>query len=255
MSASVEHSSAVAPASPPGRSGPSGPPVRHPVMLQRWDDVTFLHWRYDAPTVQRLLPDGVQVDTLDGHAWVSLVPFRMEDLRLPVGGRLPAGSFPEVNVRTYVRAGARRGVWFFSLDIDRLAPTAVARSLYRLPYCWGRVDHVRVGDVVSTRVQRRWPRRGAAPAEAALRVRTGTSIDPSEPTTAFLTARWGLVAPTRRRLLWAAVDHEPWPLHRAEVEHLDESLLVAAGLPEPEGPPLAMWASRVHVRVGRPVRC
>ncbi|HXS70891.1 MAG TPA: DUF2071 domain-containing protein, partial [Patescibacteria group bacterium] len=40
----------------------------------------------------------------------------MEDVS-PRG--LPAlpylGAFPEVNVRTYVRDGARDGVWFFSL--------------------------------------------------------------------------------------------------------------------------------------------
>lgn len=228
--------------------------VRRPVMLQRWDEVTFLHWRYPPQVVQRLLPPGVQVDTLDGDAWVSLVPFRMQDLRLPVGGRLPFGVFPEVNVRTYVRAGARRGVWFFSLDIDRLAPTAVARALYRLPYCWGRVDHVRVGDVVSTRVERRWPR-AARSVHGSLRVRTGEPIDANGATTAFLTARWGLVAPTRRRLLWAAVDHEPWPLHTGTVEHLDECLVTAAGLPAPRGDPLVMWSPGVDVRVGRPRRC
>lgn len=122
-------------------------PLRRAVMEQRWEDVTFLHWPYDPAAVQQVLPSGVQVDTFDGAAWVSLVPFRMVDLRLPGRRPLPFGTFPEVNVRTYVRHGARRGVWFFSLDIDRIAPTVVARTLYRLPYCQGRVDHVRVGDL------------------------------------------------------------------------------------------------------------
>lgn len=136
----------------------TGPPLRRAVMEQRWDDVTFLHWPYDPAVVQRLLPAGVQADTFDDAAWVSLVPFRMVDLRLPGRRPLPFGTFPEVNVRTYVRHGNRRGVWFFSLDIDRIAPTVVARACYRLPYCQGRVDHVRVGDLITTVVDRAWPR-------------------------------------------------------------------------------------------------
>ena len=226
-------------------------PLRRAVMQQRWEDVVFLHWPYDPAAVQRLLPAGVQVDTFDGAAWVSLVPFRMVDLRLPGRRPLPFGTFPEVNVRTYVRHGARRGVWFFSLDIDRIAPTVVARTCYRLPYCQGRVDHVRVGDLVTTVVDRAWPR-PTSPARAELVVRTGAPLPDDDRLATFLTARWGLLARSRRRLLWAPVEHEPWPLHRARVEHLDESLVAACGLASPSGAPLAMWCRGVDVRVGAP---
>jgi uncharacterized protein YqjF (DUF2071 family) len=177
----------------------------------------------------------------------------MEDLRLPGRRRLPFGSFPEVNVRTYVRTARRRGVWFFSLDIDRLAPTVVARVAYHLPYCAGRVDHVRVGDLVTTRVDRRWPR-GSVPGTTRSVIRTGSPVDREDPTARFLTARWGLVAPTRRSLRWAPVEHGEWPLHHGSVVHLDDGLFGAAGLPAPEGDPHVMWSPGVEVRVGRPVR-
>lgn len=231
----------------------AAPRLRRAVMEQRWEDVTFLHWRYDPAAVQRLLPRTVEVDTFDGDAWVSLVPFRMVDLRLPGRRPLPFGSFPEVNVRTYVRSGARRGVWFFSLDIDRIAPTVVARSVYRLPYCFGRVDHVRVGDLISTVVERRWPGSGKRPTAASV-VRTGEPLDPADAVAAFLTARWGLLAATRRRLLWAPVEHPPWRLWNADVVHLEESLVEAAGLPAPQGDPVVMWSPGTDVRVGAPVR-
>ncbi len=131
-------------------------------MVQRWADVVFLHWRYEPAVVQRLLPAGVTVDVYDGSAWVALVPFRMEGLGLPRLAPLPlVGTFPEVNVRTYVHAGDRRGVWFFSLDINRVLPTVVARAVYDLPYCFGRVHHERVGDIVTSGVERRWPRAGS----------------------------------------------------------------------------------------------
>ncbi len=223
-------------------------------MVQHWADVVFAHWRYDPDVVQRLLPPGVSVDVHDGSAWVALVPFRMERLGLPGLAPLPfVGRFPEINVRTYVLAGGRRGVWFFSLDVDLFLPTIVARTVYRLPYCYGRTDHVRVADVVTTRVERRWPR-STLPAAAAMVVRTGAAIEPDD-TVQFLTSRWGLVSAGRRGgLRYAAVSHPRWPLHHAEVVHLDEGLVTAAGLPAPHGPPHLLWSPGVDVRVGPPRR-
>ncbi len=229
----------------------TGPPVRRPVMTQRWADVVFLHWRFDPDVVQRLLPTGVEVDTHDGAAWVGLVPFRMERLGFPGLAPLPfVGSFPEVNVRTYVRSGGRRGVRFFSLDVDRWLPTLVARATYRLPYCTGATTHDRVGDQLVSRVERRWPRHPAA--RALVRVGVGGPIEPDD-TDRFLTDRWGLVAGGGRRARrWAPVDHPPWPLHGAELLELDETLVTAAGLPRPSEPPRLLWSPGVDVRVGRP---
>lgn len=229
-------------------------PVARPVMTQFWADVTFLHWRYDPGVVQSLLPPGVEVDTFDGSAWVGLVPFRMEQLGFGTMRPVPRlGTFPEVNVRTYVRAGAHRGVWFFSLDIDLLLPMLVARGWYRLPYCVGDVHHERTGDRITTLVRRRLPR-ASVTATTELEVVVG-SATASGPLVDFLTSRWGLVASgPRGRLRWAAVDHPPWPLLRARVEHVADSLVVAAGLPAPEGPPHAVYSRGVPVRVGRPRR-
>ena len=230
-------------------------PVRRAVMVQRWTDVVFLHWRYPSDVVQRLLPPGVEVEAFDGSAWVGLVPFRMEGLGFPGLAPLPlVGEFPEVNVRTYVRSGARRGVWFFSLDIDRLLPTLVARTAYRLPYCFGRVEHRRVGDIVTSTVIRRWPA-PAGEGRTGIAVRTGAPADPTAPLEHFLTSRWGLIAANRRgSLRHAAVDHPTWPLHRAEVLHVDDHLVTEAGLPPPTGEPLGLWAPGVDVRAGRPTR-
>ena len=224
-------------------------------MVQQWNDVVFLHWRFEPDVVQRLLPDGVDVDLFDGSAWVGLVPFHMDDLS--VGGRaaLPhVGSFPEVNVRTYVRARGRVGVWFFSLDVDRFLPAAVARMTYSLPYHSGRADHHRVGGIVTSRVQRNWPR-SSETATTEIAVRTGGMIDHGDPLVRFLTARWGLISATRTgRLRYAPVDHPPWELRQADLLHLDDHLVAAAGLPHPDRPPLVMWSPGVDVRVGRPIR-
>lgn len=227
--------------------------VERPVMLQGWHDLGSIHWRYDPAVVQRLLPDGVRVDTFDGSAWVGLLPFHMRRIRVPgLPAFGPLSTFPETNIRTYlVDPAGRRGVWFCSLDITRLLPALVARATYRLPYCWSAMSIEQTGDEWAYTSRRRWPR-GEASSRVRFRVGDAVPVDEIGDLDHFLTARWALGTRFGRRLMWAEVDHEPWVVHRAEVLEVDETLLAAAGLPAPEGDPVVLWSPGVDVRIGRP---
>lgn len=225
-------------------------------MRQRWSELVYLHWPYEPADVQRLLPTGVRVDTFDGAAWVGLVPFTMRDIRVAGTPAIPwVSTFAEINVRTYVvDATGRRAVWFFSLDVPRVVPVAVARLVWDLPYCWAAATFESTGDLRRYRSRRRRPhrRRGALD----LTVRVGEPLAPSDQgdLDLWLTARWGLVAGTRRGLRHAAVDHPRWPLQRAEVLHLEQDLVEAAGLPSPSGAPRVLHSPGVPVAVGGPRR-
>ncbi|MFT5267295.1 MAG: hypothetical protein ACI88C_000719 [Acidimicrobiales bacterium] len=113
------------------------PPPRQwrPVLRQQWTELAYFHWPYAPDVVQRLLPDGVTVDTFDNNAWVGLIPFEMRKVQLRPTPSVPwLGGFIEVNVRTYVTDSlGRRAVWFFSLDVQRSVIVAVARSVFALP--------------------------------------------------------------------------------------------------------------------------
>ncbi len=153
--------------------------VRRPVMLQGWKDLTFVHFPYDPEVVQRRLPPGLVVDTFEGRAWVGLVAFHMEGIRLPYLPPVPyLGTFPETNVRTYVRdSGGRPGVWFDSLDITRLVPVLVALGTYRLPYRWAEMSIEHPDDAVIYRAKRRWP--GPRGATSTIAARPGAPIIPT----------------------------------------------------------------------------
>lgn len=232
----------------------SGLVIDRPVMRQRWRHLVYVHWAYPPAVVQRLLPDHLRVDVMAGAAWVGLVPFVMTDVR--VGGLPPIpwlSSFVEVNIRTYVidRAGGRR-VWFSSLDVPRLAPMAVARAAYGLRYCWSAASWDLAGDVLTYRTRRRLP--GPRGAGADLRVEINDPLPDGEVTDLehFLSARWGLSATWVGRELTATLLHERWPLQRARLLGLDQSLTAAAGLPTPHGDPLVHYAAGVDVTVSRP---
>ncbi len=222
-------------------------------MRQRWERLTFLHWAYPAGDVQRLLPAGLDADLYDGLAWVGLVPFFMR-VRTGAGHGAPwVSNFCETNVRTYARdQDGRAGIWFLSLDAARLGAVAVARASYRLPYFWSAMSLDRGGRDVSYHCRRRLP--GPRGARSDVRVRIGPAYQPAELTSRdhFLTARWVLFSVTGRRQSFARAAHQPWPLYRAEILSAEDSLLTAAGLPPPEGEPLAHYSPGVDVRIGPP---
>jgi uncharacterized protein YqjF (DUF2071 family) len=227
-------------------------------MYQTWTWLSFLHWSYDPAVVQRLLPASLKVHTFQGRAWVGVTPFLMEDLRTPVAPALPwFTSFPETNVRTYVRGpDQREGLWFFSLDAARLEPTLIARSTYALPYMWSRMTVERDGQTVRYRSRRRWP--GPTPAVSRITVEIGAPVPPEELAELdhYLTARWQLYTTLGPVLARSTVEHERWPLFRGTVRELEENLVAAAGLPTPQGDPVVHWSPGVRTRISalRPLR-
>lgn len=220
--------------------------------MQQWRDLAYIHWRYPIDEVQSLLPQGLEVDVHDGSAWVGLIPFSMRKIGIPHAPAVPYfGSFPEVNVRTYVRRNGIPGVWFFSLDVNRFLPALVARTTYFLPYCWGKARHQYSNGMLETHVQRRWPSRSST----HISLITGEAIEQPDDTAVFLSARWGLYSKgIGGSLRYAPVDHEKWPLFSADLVSLDDSLVTSAGLSAPVGNPHVMFSPGVSVRVGLPHR-
>ncbi len=225
-------------------------------MYQSWNWLTFLHWAYPPDTIQAVLPDGLTVDEYDGAAWIGLVPFQVNGLRLPMMRAIPwISSFPETNVRTYVRdANGDRGVWFLSLDADRLAAVVGARTGFRLPYQWAQMRLDRSGSSVHYS-SRRNGLMAVRPASSEIEIEIGEPFAPEELTERdhFLTALFRLYTMFSEGLGYVQVEHPPWHLFRARVLTIEEDLLMAAGLPAPEGEPLVLYSPGVDVKVASPV--
>ncbi|MFC5906263.1 YqjF family protein [Streptacidiphilus monticola] len=226
--------------------------VRFPALCGGWLCQPFVHWRYPPDQVQALLPAGLRVDTWDGVAWVGLTPLLMTDIR-PLGlPSLPLTrrwcTFPETNLRTYVRGpDGRQGLWFLSIDVSSAVTAAATRALSGAPY--------HLADLSVTGDGTRWSyagtRRGGRPGYR-LRIRVGRPVSPTG-REAWLTSRWRAYTRHLTGLLVTPVQHEPWPLAEAVIEELAEDLTEAAGLPAPADDPIAHFSPGVHrVRLGRP---
>jgi len=236
----------------------------------RWHELVFLHWPVPAEELRPLLPpraSGLELDTFDGVAWLGVVPFRMSGVRPRLLPAVPwLSAFAELNVRTYVTAEGKAGVWFFSLDAANPIAVRVARWTFHLPYFDARMRTRRAAegghgptiDYESTRTHR-----GAAPARFAARYRATAPPRPSTPESlaAFLTDRYCLYAADRRgRVLRGDIQHEPWPLQEGEVELRACAMTEQIGIALPERAPLVHYSERLDVvawspePLGAPVR-
>ena len=186
----------------------------------------------------------------NGQAWLGLVPFRMSGIRPHCMPPVPGFSaFPELNVRTYVTAGNKPGVWFFTLDATSRLAVRTARRFYHLPYCDARIQCRRAADgwidYHSQRIDRLYP-----PAEFAARYR---SLGPSDAIAKdalanWLTARYCLYAADPHGGLWRGeIDHAPWPLESAEAVFETNTLATATSIELPAAEPLLHFSRRLDV--------
>jgi len=197
-----------------------------------------------------MIPPPLAIDTFGGQAWIGVVPFRMEGVRLRGAPSVPTtGAFPEINVRTYVRAADRAGVWFFSLDAASRLAVRGARYLYNLPYFDAEITLRSEGGAIhydSKRVHR-----DAPPATFLARYRPVGDGYETEPGTLdhFLVERYCLfMFDARRGLGLLDIDHQPWRLQPGAVDLAANTMVDPIGITLPHVQPLVHVASALDVR-------
>lgn len=108
-----------------------------PFLTAQWTNVVLVNYRVPPALLLPHVPRGSELDTPDGEPdlhIVSLVAFHFGHTRVygvPVPG---AQSFPEVNLRFYVRRGAMRATVFLREFVPVPVIVLGARLLYQQPY-------------------------------------------------------------------------------------------------------------------------
>ena len=225
-------------------------------MTQRWNDLLFAHWPVPAASIAALLPEGLEPDVFQGSAWLGMVPFWLDRIKvrgLPV---IPGmRSFPDLNVRTYVRDEVTHtpGMYFFSLDATNLLAVALAHTFFHLPYHWAEM-HL---DQRSEREFAFYSRRRLTDAPVIFKARyrgLGPTRKLAEGGSGtlehFLMERSSLFTRNRAgQAVRASLHHVPAPLEEAEAEFERNDLAAAIGIELPEIKPVLHYSRRLAVYV------
>lgn len=225
-------------------------PARRWALRMTWHDLLFAHWPVSATELRPLIPSALELDTFDGTAWVGVIPFRMSGVTPQWIPPLPwLSAFPELNVRTYVQAEGKPGVWFFSLDAANLVAVGVARAWYHLPYFRARM---RCASLASGGVQYESVRThaGAPAADFQAEYRPVAPAARTVPGTLdyFLTERYCLyAADAHGHVFRGDIHHAPWPLQRAEASIEHNTMAAAHGITLPVQAPVLHFARELDV--------
>lgn len=196
---------------------------------QVWENILFLHFHVPKEIIEPQIPSQLDIDCFEGKAWIGLIPFYMREIaRRPFPPVPGLKEFPEFNVRTYVRHGNRRGIWFFSLDITNRLAAWAARTLFHLPY--------RTASMQCPRDEKGWvhylshePHSGQC---FQARYRPSSGPLPADPLSFihWASERYCLfTSDNKNHLFRGDIHHPPWTFYRAEVEGLNENILQKFG--------------------------
>lgn len=218
-----------------------------PAFEMEWRDVLFASYPVDPGVVAPHVPDGLEVDTFDDDAYLSVVPFVIGDIR-PAGLPATVGvTTPELNLRTYVRADGAPGVYFFSLDADDLLGVAGARLFNHLPYYYADMDY-EPGTRTRFESQRRTPGSRSVRFSATYGP-DGDRYRPDADTVEhFLVERYRYFAEGQDgRIRYANIEHEPWTLRPATWSVAENTLFRANGFEPPESDPVLSYSHGLTV--------
>lgn len=224
-------------------------PTRPWAMRMSWHDLLFMHWPVAADKLRALIPGKLSIDTFDGWAWIAVVPFRMSDVAPRFVPAVPrVSAFPELNVRTYVTADDKPGVWFFSLDAANRLAVRIARGLFHLRYMDADMSIEHDGESYhyqSRRCHRNEPaanlRMAYRPMGEPFHAQTGSLEH-------FLTARYCLYAANRKgRVFRGEIDHPPWLLQTSACEVVENTMIEWTGIEQPSGDPHLLFAKDIDV--------
>ena len=197
---------------------------KKPLFLGNWERVLFIHYEVPPETLQPLVP--FELDLWRGAAFVSVVVFSMRRLRPGFGGKWtetllrPIANHEFLNVRTYVRHGGRRGIYFMAEWVNNPISLVLGPWAYGLPYRFGRIDYRHDHEIgrISGRVADNFSYAGRLSPATRFQACERDSLDE------FLLERYS--AFTRWLSLRRAFNiwHEPWPQCEIDLDVHDELL-------------------------------
>jgi uncharacterized protein YqjF (DUF2071 family) len=175
------------------------------------------------------LPPGLDLDLREGQAFVSLVAFEFRDTRV-LGVPWPGyRTFPEINLRFYVRNGDERGVVFIREFVPKRLVAWLARLLYNEPYLTAPMTSVVREDADSITVEHRLTFGGRVHTLTATGRKPAIRPDAGSVEHFFKEHRWGFNTARDGRTVRYEVRHPVWDVYPVSLCQIDFDWTIVYG--------------------------
>lgn len=201
-----------------------------PLFLASWMRALFVHYEVDAEELQKVVP--FELDLWEGKAIVSLVAFTIEGMRPFRGGRwtswilAPLATHDFLNVRTYVKHGNDRGIYFLREFLPNRLAVQLGPRTFGLPYRYGATRYVHGGRHLEGEVEsdgEAFRYRGTLTAPCSVAEAGSREEFLAERYSAFTNLRPD--RPKRCFQVW----HRPWKLAPVNLEIAEDDLIRGLG--------------------------
>jgi len=195
--------------------------IRRPFLTARWSNLAIVTYEVPPALLEPHLPAGLELDRRGGAAFASIVAFDFLDTRV-WGVPWPGfRTFPEINLRFYVRRGERRGVVFIREFVPRPLVAWLARAIYNEPYLVAPIESAVAGEAPAVVTRRRLRWRGRTHAIEVTGSRP--AFRPAEASNEhfFKEHQWGFGRDRRSRPILYEVRHPQWDVYPVRSWSLD----------------------------------
>lgn len=209
-------------------------------LKMNWDDLVFLNYPCKPELVQKLLPKGTEVDLFENRAYLTIAPLTMSDFSLYSWKFLFQQRFYECNLRTYVKVGKKRGVYFFSLDADSVLEVLGARALFHLNYRYRAIQFSLENGHYDFSMKN--PLNPKENTHICLNI--SEKKGDASPLIRFISDRSSYFVRNRKHLYEGVVEHKEWQFHEVDVLKVQTDLLDRF---EVKSTPTAVYAKKTTV--------
>jgi uncharacterized protein len=217
--------------------------------LQTWRNLLFAHWEVKASELRQLVPRELELDLFEGKAYIGIVPFEMTNVRPRFMPALPfISTFPELNVRVYVNHNGKQGVYFLSLDADRLLFVLGGRFFYKLPYYSSKMKINKNNEMYTYSLSRRFSHENKIQFKASYCPSSDFFYSKEGSLEEFLTERYCLFTVLKNKVSVCEIDHMKWKLQKCTVNIEQNEFLNMFKL-NPLSKPFFLYSDSIDVKI------
>ena len=192
-------------------------PLKKWSYYQEWNNAVFLHWKVPVEELTKYTPEDMEIDSIDGEYWISVVAFTMQKMRPRM---LPSvtfiSDFHEINVRTYLTHDNKTGVYFLDIEAEKWLSANLARAISNLPYQTSNMK--RTKDAALHTYTSSNSKSGFI---FNAKYSIGEEITNKSALDTWLTERYCLYLNKGNTISRYDIHHMPWKLYEIDFSHLD----------------------------------